>query len=49
MKSEVRAFRLEAEHIEKLKQAGVNLTKLVQAAVAKAAKDKKCPYCGGIK
>lgn len=41
-----RSFRLDPELLEKAKRAGFDLVALFEAAMAKAVKDKRCPYCG---
>ena len=41
-----KSFRLDPHLLAQAEKAGLNLTFLFEAAIAKAIKDKKCPYCG---
>lgn len=41
-----KSFRIDPELVDKAKKQGLDLTKLIEAAIAKALKDKRCPYCG---
>lgn len=40
-----RSFRVEEALIEEAKKKGIDLTGIVEGAIAKALKDKRCPYC----
>jgi len=40
-----RAFRIEESLIEEAKKKGIDLTSVVEGAIAKVLKDKRCPYC----
>ena len=42
----VKSFRIDQDLIDQAKALGIDITKLIEAALAKAVKDKKCPYCG---
>jgi post-segregation antitoxin (ccd killing protein) len=41
-----RSIRMEQELLDKVKDLGLDLTEICEAAVAKAVGDLKCPYCG---
>jgi post-segregation antitoxin (ccd killing protein) len=40
-----RSFRIEQALIDKAKAAGLDITMIAEAAIAKAVNDKRCPYC----
>lgn len=42
----VKSFRIDQDLIDKARGLGIDVTKLIEAALAKAIKEKKCPYCG---
>ncbi len=42
----VKSFRIDQGLIDEAKRLGIDVTKLIEAALAKAIKTKKCPYCG---
>lgn len=42
----VKSFRIDPKLIEDAKSKGLDITKIIEAALAKALKTKKCPYCG---
>lgn len=42
----VKSFRIDQDLIDRAKELGIDITKLIEAALAKVVKDKKCPYCG---
>lgn len=42
----VQSFRIDEEIIDDLLARGLNLSEIVRAALAKAANDERCPYCG---
>lgn len=41
-----KSFRIDPELIEKAKKANLPIVEIFEAALAKALKEKKCPYCG---
>lgn len=41
-----KSFRIDPILLEKAKQEHLDVVKIFEAALAKAVKDKKCPYCG---
>lgn len=40
------SFRLDEHLVEQAKLQNINLAKLIEATIAKAINDKRCPYCG---
>ncbi len=42
----VKSFRIDQGLIDRAKKLEIDIPKLIEAALAKAVKDKKCPYCG---
>lgn len=40
-----RSFRINPDILEKLKSLGIDPNEIVEAALAKAVGDKRCPYC----
>ena len=42
-----KSFRLDPKLIERCKRVKLDLPKMFEAAMAKALKDKICPYCNG--
>lgn len=40
------SFRIDAHLIKLARSLNINLNRLVEAAIAVAVKNKKCPYCG---
>lgn len=40
------SVRLDPYLVEEARKAGIPLSELFEAALAKVLKDKKCPYCG---
>jgi hypothetical protein len=42
----LRSFRVDEVILDALKKAGLDANRIVEAALAKAVKAKKCPYCG---
>jgi len=45
----VYSIRLDKKLIEKARAKGLDITKIVEVAIAKALNFKKCPYCGRSK
>ena len=45
----VYSHRLTSELIEKARAEGIDITKSIEAMLARALKYKKCPYCGQAK
>ena len=44
-----RSFRISQELLDAAKEKGLDATKIMEAALAKAVKDTRCPYCGAKK
>lgn len=42
----VKSFRIDERLLEDAKKAGLNVAQIIEAALAKALKDKRCPFCG---
>lgn len=40
-----KSFRLNPELVDKAQSQGLDLVALFEASIAKALKDKRCPYC----
>ncbi len=49
MEKPVLSIRIDEELVKKAKKSGINLPAFIEAALAKAIKEKKCPYCGAKK
>lgn len=45
MTKPVKSFRIDPVLLEKAKKAGLNVAEIIEAALAKALKEKRCPYC----
>ncbi len=43
------AIRIDEKDLEKLKELGIDLPKLVRRSIDKALKTKTCPVCGAKK
>ena len=46
MTKPVTSFRIDPNLIKKARKEGLDVTKMIEAMLAKAINDKKCPYCG---
>jgi len=42
----VKSFRIEQELLDLAEKHNLDVGKLLRASIAKAVKDKRCPYCG---
>lgn len=42
----VKSFRIDQELIDKAKELGLDISKIIESALEKAVKSNKCPYCG---
>ena len=42
-----KTFRLDESLLEEAKKKGLDLTRLIEAAIADVLKENKCPYCKG--
>lgn len=42
----VKSFRIDQDLIDKAKELGLDVAKIIEGALSKAVKSKKCPYCG---
>lgn len=42
----VKSFRIDQELIDKAKDLGLDVAKIIEDALSKAVKSKKCPCCG---
>lgn len=42
----VKSFRIDQKILDQAKKLGLNISQIVEAAIAKAVKDKRCPFCG---
>ena len=40
-----RSVRIEEELLKQAKKLGIDVTTTLEAALAQAVKDKRCPYC----
>lgn len=45
----VKSFRIDQKLIDEAKRLEIDVTKLIEAALAKAVNDNRCPYCGETK
>jgi post-segregation antitoxin (ccd killing protein) len=46
MSKPVKSFRIDQDLIDKAKELGLDVAKIIENALSKAVKSKKCPYCG---
>lgn len=40
-----RSFRIDEKLLKQAKKMGLDVPSIVESAIAKAVKDKRCPYC----
>ena len=40
-----KTFRIDERLLDEVRKKGLDLNIIVEAAIARALKDKKCPYC----
>lgn len=45
MEKPPRSFRIDPDLLDRAAAQGVDVTQIFEAALAKAVKDKRCPYC----
>jgi post-segregation antitoxin (ccd killing protein) len=43
----LKSFRLNESLLESAKKKGIDLTRIIEAAIASVLKENKCPYCKG--
>lgn len=46
MSKPVLSVRIDEELLKKARESGLDIKAIVEASLAKAVKEKKCPYCG---